>query len=472
MDLVKRLQMENDEHGWLPPGARLVVGVSGGPDSLALLDALTELAGPRGWRLWVACLDHGLRPEAAGEVTRVRREAELRGWPFETARVDTRAHAAAHAQSVEEAARALRYQFLGRAARAAGAGWVAVAHTADDQAETVLMHFLRGSGLAGLRGMRPRAPLPDPAFPEVQVVRPLLTVTRAEVEAYCRARGLNPLQDVTNHDTTFFRNRLRHELLPELERYNPNLRAVLGRTAAVAAGEYALVEAAVAAAWERVVRPGPPAGVVFDKAAWLDLAAPEQRALLRAAVQRLRPEGRDVDFSPIEAAVRFIRRAAPGRTADVLGGLRVRVTAAAVVVEPWAAPPFPADQPWLDEAGQLGPGWRFETHPLPAPSAPPLAPDPWSVVVDADRLPADLTLRRRRPGDRFQPLGLGGHSLKLADFMINAKMAAAWRERWPLVTAGTDAIVWVAGLRLAEPYKLTAATRRALRLSFVRAGGS
>ena len=94
------------------------------------------------------------------------------------------------------------------------------------------------------------------------------------------------------------------------------------------------------------------------------------------------------------------------------------------------------------------------------------------MVVDAERLPADLTLRGRRPGDRFQPLGLGGHSLKLADFMINAKMAGALRERWPLVTAGADAIVWVAGLRLAEPYKLTAATRRALRLSFVRVGES
>ncbi|MBL8056009.1 MAG: tRNA lysidine(34) synthetase TilS [Anaerolineales bacterium] len=474
MDLADRVRAFVIDQALFPPKARLLLGVSGGPDSLCLLDVLTRLAGDWGLSLSVACLDHGLRPEAAGEAAFVRQAAEARGWPFFTEAVDTRAWAAGRRQSVEEAARELRYAFLARAAGEAGAPFIAVGHTADDQAETVLMHFLRGSGLAGLRGMPAKALLPNPTDPQAReprwLVRPLLGTTRPAVEAYCGERGLHPREDASNRDTAFFRNRLRHELLPALEAYNPNIRAGLARSAAVLAGEHELLQAVVAALWKGVVRTEGPR-VEFHRDHWLALSLAEQRALLRQAAQRLLPDERDVDFAPIDQAARFSRRAVPGRSCDLLRGLRLKVTADAIVVGPWDERPAHPELPLL-EAGRLPPPWRFAAEPLAAGAWSPAQvagnPDPWCAYVDAERLPAEpLELRGRRPGDRFQPLGLGGHSTKLADFLINNRIEAGLRDRWPLAAAGGQ-IVWVAGLRLDERCKVTEQTRRVVRLSLRR----
>jgi tRNA(Ile)-lysidine synthase len=213
--------------------------------------------------------------------------------------------------------------------------------------------------------------------------------------------------------------------------------------------------------------------VEFDRARWLALTVPEQRALLRLAAQRLLPGERDVDFTPIDRAVRFSRTAAPGRSCDVLGGLRLKVTAEAVVVSPWDYRPVRGDLPLIVD-GQLARPWRFAAEPL-APGAWSLAEveanaDPWCAWVDLDTLPLpapEWRLRTRRPGDRFRPLGLDGHSVKLSDFLINARIDEALRDRWPLVACG-DEIVWVAGLRPDERYKVTGETRRAVRLMFVR----
>jgi tRNA(Ile)-lysidine synthase len=470
-----RIRAYVQEHGLARPGDRLVLGVSGGPDSLCLLDVLTGMAVDWGLSLHVACLDHGLRAEARAEVGFVRQEAEARGWPFHAEAVDTRAHAARGRRSLEEAARELRYDFLRRTALAAGAALIAVAHTADDQAETVLMHFLRGSGLAGLKGMLPRVEMGDwrlgdetdqPLAPHLHLIRPLLTISRADVEAYCAERGLRPIHDPSNDDAAIYRNRLRHELLPQLETYNPSIREVLRRAAEVAAGEHALVQALAADLWRRLAR-ADGGEVEFDRPGWLALSVPEQRLLLREAVHRLLPGRRDVDLAPIAQAVAFSRTATPGRSCDVLGGLRFKVTARAVVLSPWGYQAEPADVPLLADDGALTPPWRFEAAALPsgAPDADLAAgADPWRAVVDADTLPAgEWRLRARRPGDRFQPLGLGGHSAKLSDFLINSKVDEALRDRWPLAARG-DEIVWVAGLRLDERYRVTAATRHAVRL--------
>ncbi len=478
-NLLHSVRRYVETHQLFQPGAHLVLGVSGGADSLCLLDVLTALSSDWGLTLSVAHLDHGLRPEATAEAERVRAEAAARGWAFFLERADTRAQAARHKLSLEEAARVLRYTFLAQVAQSAGASTIAVAHTADDQAETVLMHFLRGSGLAGLRGMLPKTQIGDwrlgtglqSPLSDLSIVRPLLATTRASVDAYCAERGLQPVHDASNADTTFFRNRLRHELLPALETYNPNIRAVLNRTAEVVADDYALLARHLDAVWQRLVRTEG-LQVAFDRRRWRALTTSEQRALLRRAAHRLLPAARDLDFIPIEAAVRFSRTAAPGRSCDLFGGLRLKVTGEAIVIGPWDYRPVRADVPLLDEAGRLSPAWRFIAKPLATWSLAALEvnADRWRAYVDAERLPAlepDWRVRARRPGDRFQPLGLGGRSVKLSDFFINAKIDEALRDRWPLVTCRDD-IVWVAGLRLDERYKVTAATQRTLQLEFIR----
>ncbi len=475
MDLLARVRKYIDERELLRPGEAVVVGVSGGPDSLCLLDMLHRLATDWRWQLHVAHLNHGLRAhaEASAEAGFVRGEAEKRGLPFHTEAADVRAYATQHKQSIEEAARNCRYAFLARVAVSVDSVYIAVAHTADDQAETVLMHLLRGSGLAGLRGMLPKTvishsglvmtndPLP------LYLIRPLLQTTRSAVETYCAERGLHPVQDPSNADPTYFRNRLRHELLPELETYNPNIRAVLGRMAEVVAGEHEVLERVIADLWKRVVQ-AEGLAIEFRRERWLALSVPEQRALLRRAIRRLRADERDVDFAPLEQAVRFTRRAAPGRSCEVLAGLKLKITAEALILHDEAYHPALADLPLLTH-GTLSMGWRFDRQRL-APPPPQLETnaDAWQVWVDADRVESErLHLRARWPGDRFQPLGLNGHSLKLSDFFINAKIEESLRDRWPLVVCGDD-IVWVAGLRLDERFKVTPETKIVLRLSFTK----
>lgn len=472
MDLLTRVRTDLEVQELLRPGQTVVVGISGGPDSLCLLDVLHRLAVDWNLRVQVAHLNHRLRPEAAVEAEFVRAEAEQRDLPFHTETCEVRAYAAQHKQSMEEAARNCRYAFLTRLAEQIGAAHIAVAHTADDQAETVLMHVLRGSGLAGLRGMLPKTEMRNLGFasPNAQwplaLIRPLLHVSRTEVVAYCAEHHLTPVQDPSNTDITFFRNRLRHELLPELETYNPNIRAVLSRTADVAAGEHELLERSVADLWKRVVL-AEGLAIEFRRERWLALTVPEQRALLRRAIQRLRADERDVDFAPLEHAVRFTHRARPGRSCEVLAGLKLKIASQAILLHDEAYRPVRADMPLLTN-GILTAGWRFDSRRLETFTELETNTDPWHVWVDAKRLEnTRLHLRTRFPGDRIQPLGMNGHSLKLSDVFINAKIDRALRDRWPLVVNGDD-IVWVAGLRLDERFKVTPDTQIVLHLSFTK----
>jgi tRNA(Ile)-lysidine synthase len=473
------------DHDLLPPGTRVVLGVSGGPDSLCLLDVLHHLARDQQLDLIVAHLDHGLRPAAADDAEFVRSQAALRGLPCRVDRADTAAFASEQGLSLEAAGRRLRYRFLAQVAREAGAVRVAVAHTADDQAETVLMHFLRGSGLAGLRGMAPRTEIGDMGIEQgepaahdhlptsqcpISLVRPLLGEPRSAILAYCHKHNLQPRHDETNEQTRYWRNRVRHEVLPFLEQENLNLRATLARTAEVLAGEYALARAAAAGLMARTAPAGwqAPGCVAWDRGAWQALSLPEQRALLRLGIEQLRGVVRDVDFAPLDAAARFGRTAAAGQSCDIAAGLRlVAGYRRLVLVEGPAAPPD-LDVPLLDARGELPDEWRLDQESLSKDAWDwnrVTGSGPWVAYVDAARVTAPLAVRARRPGERFQPLGLAGHSDKVADYMINARVDAALRRRWPLVTCGPR-VVWLAGLRLDERFKVTEDTQTVLRLSF------
>ena len=466
MPLAKRVWDFSTRQDLLHDGDHLVIGVSGGPDSLCLLDVLKSLADRHGLALYVAHLNHGLRPEAEADASFVLAQAQQRGLECISEAVDVRAAAAASRQSLETEARKLRYAFLARVARQVGASRVAVAHNADDQAETVLMHLLRGAGLRGLHGMLPKRAIND----TIMLVRPFLITTRAEIIGYCAENGLKPLLDGSNDDTTFVRNRVRHVLLPTLESYNPNARAALARTAATVAGDYEIWLAAVQRLWAETVvaAPGNSEQVAFDRSRWLALSVAQQRALLRTAAEQLTGEWSEIDFAPLEAAARFSRAARPGRRCTLAAGLMLRVEVERIIVCPMAAAPDSADWPRLVE-GRLAAGWRLQLDRVKAAEgeAPQVeAASRWTVFVDG-ALAEPLALRSRRPGDRFQPQGMGGHTVKLSDFFVNHKVPAAQRDGWPLLVSGQQ-IVWVVGLRLDERFRVTERTRRLIRLSVRR----
>lgn len=272
--LLERTQRAITTGHLLDPGDTVVVAVSGGADSVALLAALALLAAPLGVTLHVAHLDHGLRPDSADDAAFVADLARGHSLPVTIAVADVAGYADEHGLSLEEAGRAARYAFLGALAATLGARRIATAHHADDQAETVLARLLRGAGVDGLGGMRPLAALPPtaavpftvrytdldrlieatPLSVDARVIRPLLGLRRHELRGYAAARGLAFRDDPTNQDTTLLRNYLRHEILPLLATVNPAIVETLARTATLMADDADVLHALTEAVWSDVAR--------------------------------------------------------------------------------------------------------------------------------------------------------------------------------------------------------------------------
>ncbi|MFQ5342084.1 MAG: tRNA lysidine(34) synthetase TilS [Anaerolineae bacterium] len=485
MDVIQQVRSTINDYDLFEAGETLVVGVSGGPDSLCLLHLLNRLRDELQIELHVGHLDHAIRPESPEDARFVANVAEEWGLPATIERQDVPAQARAEGFAIEQAARRARYRFLARVAGEVGARTIVVGHNADDQVETLLMHLIRGAGLAGLRGMQPRAPYP-PALgtPDAKgmagtlaLVRPLLEVPRASIESYCLEHGLNPRFDRSNLDTTFFRNRLRHQLIPELETYNPNIRAVLRRTARVIADEYDYLRRQRAADWERVVTQGD-GYFVFDLETWQTLHISTQRALLRQAIRLLRRELRDIDWVHIENALEVANARPAGSEATLPAGLALFMGYDSFTIS--ETQPLP-DWPLLrvERLRLVIPGatplpatdWQLVADVLPRSEMRDSElhdPNPWHTVVDLGAAGAGLFLRRRQAGDRFQPLGMAGHSKTVAEFMVGKKVPQHVRDQLPVVVNADGRIVWLAGCRLDERARVTETTAHVLRLQFVR----
>ncbi len=439
----------------------LVAGVSGGPDSLTLLHLLHQA----GYPLLVASFDHRLRPASGADVLHVQRIAAALGLPFVTDSADAAAHARDAGLSLEEAARHLRYRFLFRAARRAGAQAVAVGHTADDQAETVLMHFLRGAGLTGLKGMPPRSLLP--VFdPEIPLVRPLLGWTRAQTENYCRENNLPALKDPTNADTTYLRNRLRHELLPQLETYNPQIRQTLAKTAAALQGDAELLNQLTDSAWQQTIRAVESGFVAFDLPQLRELPPALRRNLFRRAIFTLKPGLRDADFDALEKACTL-------KAVEVAGGLKTLIEAEVLYLTedesalpaakwPQIRQPYKVTGSPLD----LENGWSLTCELIPPPASF-VTPDPFSAFFDADLTEGRLRVRPCRAGDRFEPLGMPRQTIKLSDLFVNLKIPKRLRPHWPVLCVEEE-IAWVPGLRMGHHYRCTESTRHVLAVRIKR----
>ncbi len=420
-----------------------------------------------------------LRPEADKEASAVKQIAARWKLPFLIESADVRGHAQAEGLAIEEAARLLRYGFLFAQARRLQAQAVAVGHTADDQVETVLMHMIRGAGLAGLKGMSYRSLL-STFDAEIPIVRPLLGVWREETVAYCSANGLSPHYDPSNDSLDFLRNRLRHILIPTLETYNPKFRDALWRTSQALAADYAVLAGALDSEWQKSLIQRHADYIMLDLSYLASCAVGIQRHLIRRAAEGLLP-GHETTYAAMERASDFVADAARTR-ADLGGGLslfregRTLYVARAGTELPfdrWPQMPAQKDAMQVEWPGQveLSGGWKFSAEKWRLPA---LAweqanqnSDPFQVWLGAEGLPDQLELRVRVDGDIFTPLGLKGHTQKLSDFFTNEKLPQRARARWPLLCAGNQ-IIWVPGYRPAESFKLEKSSRSVVYFSVVR----
>jgi len=428
----------------LRPGLRLAVGVSGGADSVSLLRALAGRSGELGLALHAAHLHHGLRgAEADADLAFCRALAEELGLPFHAGRVDAAAEAAAKGETLEEAARRLRYGWFRQLLASGEVDAVATAHTRDDQAETVLAKFLRGAWTEGFSGIHPVV-----EFPEGRILRPLLAATRGEVEAYLNALGQSWREDSSNRHLTFTRNRIRHELLPLLEGWNPQLREHLAQMAILARDEEAWWQAELARLAPQLLLPGRPVrgggrAAGHDSAPFLSieivrlaaLAPAMQRRLLRYAAGQL---GAAPDFAATEALRTLGLFGRAGQKRELAQGLRAERThrelrltveaAGTVEGDGAAAPEYRISIPGEEDAPAFGLRLRIEG---PAPGAGQVA-----------------TLRNWRPGDRVRPRYSSGPR-KVKEVLERLRVTGTSRALWPVLELD-GGIVWMQGVEL-EP---------------------
>ncbi|HEY7339951.1 MAG TPA: tRNA lysidine(34) synthetase TilS [Ktedonobacterales bacterium] len=487
------------------PGARLVVAVSGGADSLSLLGALLALR-EHGHRLApgeliVAHFDHGLRGDESREDVRfVQQLATELGVVCVTGHPDA-PYSTKLRISVEDWARRTRYAFLRQVEVEHEAERIVTGHTRDDQTETILLHWLRGSGFAGLRGM---APLRG------DLARPLLDVTRAQTVAYCAALGWQPREDSSNADPRFVRNRIRHELLPLLETYNPGIRELLVRNGELVADDEAYLEAQTQAAWDEVVETCGDSLRLYRQPL-LDLPLALRHRLFRNAVHRLTTGEVSLEARHITALDKQLEDGHTGSVRRLPGDLHASLTYDVLVFQKniatssfasgqsasadavaarcsGAVSTTQAPQTWylpvpgavaMPEIGWRIRAWRIEGVPgsedaselPPAPELPSLsfADRPAEVgraesrvYLDVSTIGETLTVRTWQPGDRFRPLGMNGEK-KLQDYFGDAKVLRELRRRLPLVF-NADHLVWIAGLRIDDRVRLTPTTQAVVAL--------
>ncbi len=463
--LADRVLRSVRKHGLVCRGERVVVALSGGPDSVALVHVLRELE--RDGELTVAGtahLNHQLRGANADEDEQFcRAMSAALGLPLEVERLDVRALAIEQGRSVEDAARVARYAFLERAADTLHAGVIAVGHSRDDQAETFLLRLIRGSGPRGLTAILPRAG---------RVVRPLLDITRAELRAYVAERGIAYRDDATNADVGIPRNRVRHELIPYLQReFSPGIVAVLARAAAIARDdEDRLQHEAIDLAASVVL--GSRDGAQVEVGALTSLHPALAARVARIALSRLAAE-RFLGFDHIDAFLEFARTGAPGSALSLPGQQVVHRGDWIELRKGPGAQGTPFEFP-LSIPGEVflsQSGITISAEPLDGlpDGAKVSRGDSVAVAVSALTLP--LAVRSRRPGDRFRPLGMGGAEKKLQDFLVDRKVRRELRDALPLVVDGADRIVWVVGQAVGEDFRVTEPSRGVILLKARRLGG-
>jgi tRNA(Ile)-lysidine synthase len=383
--------------------------------------------------------------------------------------------------SLEAAGRDARYRFLYAQAEKLSAQAVAVGHTADDQVETILMFFLRGTGLRGLSGMPYRRILPQ-FHPDLPLVRPLLALWREDILRYCQMNNLTTLDDPTNQDFAFLRNRVRHELVPFMESYNPRLKHGILRMSKVLAGELNMVETVLDRHWDEILEESAESGYGFNRSKWEKLSLGIRRGLLLRALRQLIPEGIEIEFETIRRALTFLSISEHNGRITSKGGVQMVRRPERIWVlregdpvpgEVWPALESEACIEELEVPGDLvlAGGWRLtasvEEGQPESWSGGTADPDEFQAWIDGGELPGPFAVRSRRAGDRFRPLGLGGRSQKLSDVMINERIPSEARDTWPLVEFKGE-ILWVPGYRLAHSARLGPKTRQVIHLLLTR----
>ncbi len=462
--MLQKVRETINENGLITKRDNIVVGVSGGPDSICLLHVLKSFQKEYELTLHVAHLNHMFRgAEAEKDAEFVYSLAREWGLPVTVRKADVPDMVKKERRSPQEVARRERYRFLWKVARSIGARKVAVGHHADDQAETVLMNFLRGSGLDGLKGMLPM---------QDGLIRPLLNISREDIEVYCSENKLTYREDASNKKTVYQRNKIRLQLIPLLEKeYNPGLRKNICKMANILKDEEAYLDKQTSLVWEKIVRENSTHNVLLGVKKFLSLPLSLQRRLLRRAYASLTAHD-SLSYDHVEK-VRLMAQSQkpyqkvhlPGKVVAICerGSLRfflnvdnysksqstqsIKLDIPGCTYVPFLKLFLKTEIIDIDHIKEINDLSKYKEK----------------AYLDYHSLKLPLTVRTRHPGDRFQPLGLKG-TKKIKDFLIDLKVPREERNRIPLVISG-DEIAWLAGYRISHRFRVTSETKKVLVLT-------
>ncbi|MBU4304314.1 MAG: tRNA lysidine(34) synthetase TilS [Candidatus Omnitrophica bacterium] len=446
---------------------RILIGVSGGPDSVCLLSLLLYLSKSYHFKLAVAHVNHCLRgKESDADELFVRKLALKCGLPFFSVKEDVSKIAAGEKMSLEDAARKIRYDFFLRVCLQEKINKIALAHSRDDQAETVLMRILRGTGITGLCAMQRKSRLSG-----ISIIRPLLDIEKKEILRYSKQHRLASRIDSSNLERDFFRNKVRLDVLPFLSKFNPQISQNLFHLGENAKEVEVFLQAEIDKAYAKLIHNGHNAGLVMRRDKFLRLAAALRKGVIRRAIEAIKGDLKDIEYKHIQliedmaAAYKHISLNAVDLPGNVLiqknrGKIVFRKKASAVsevkqknitcVLEPDKKVEIP----------KLG--YCFLAKRVQA-EVNILKHSRQVEYFDADKLRFPLFVRTRRNGDVFHPLGSSGKK-KIKKFFIDEKIERQEKESIPLVLSGKT-IVWVVGMRIAEPFKITPKTKRIIRIT-------
>lgn len=462
--LEQELAREAAAKGLWRQGDRIVVAVSGGPDSMALLHMLHALAREQGLTLTVAHVNHGFRgAESALELETVKAYAESLGLACETVTLDLPTYIEENRLNLQSAAREKRYAFLFEVASRQGAERIALAHHADDQAETVMMRLIRGSGLTGLSGMSSMR-----AEKNVELVRPLLRMNKSDLLRYCEEHDIPYCADSSNQERYYFRNTIRLDVIPYLSQFNPQLPLTLQRLAEVAGAEDDFMARQTLDLFDLLVT-RKDGGFAIGSMELRGLHVALQRRLIKLILSYLSQETENLTYGSVETMRLAASEEAPATwRMDAAGGIRcireyetMRWVGVGGVRA--AGEPFDLVVPeGTEELGGLPDGWSFRLEWLDGVYEKPHSR--MEACFDADQLAYPLRLRSRLPGDRIHVLGLNG-SKKVQDMFVDEKIPPSRREQYPLLCDSAGRLLWIPGVRRSSHALTGSDSRRVLRIA-------
>ena len=443
-------------------GDKVVVGVSGGHDSMTLLYVLLSLRDELGFSLVVAHINHGVRGlESDGDEEYVRQVSNKLGIPFYSKKADMNQYGKIHKLTSEEAGREIRYDFFRQVIETELATKIAVAHNKNDQAETLLMRFMRGTGIDGLRGME---------YKSGNIIRPLLGVDRSLIEEYCKQSQIDPRIDATNKMTIYGRNKVRLELIPYIEdEFNSGIISTLFRTSEIMKTDSDFLTEYTKSSFRETVLEIDEKKISLDILKLKILHSAILSRVLRSAIQEINMNLKGVEKKHIEDIVDLMLSDKTGLSLDLCNDIKASIIYDTLVLEKGK------------KMKEVKNSYQYDLKTHQTLYIPELNSEIYSEVYDRsdvqmdlnnslvkyfdyDKINSDIYVRNRRNGDKFIPIGMSGHK-KLKDFFIDQKIPKEERDLIPIVLDGEE-ILWVIGLRISEKYKVSEQTKRVLVLEY------